>query len=85
MTVVLCFFDKPPDHWVCDHVASVGNTVVAFEGFEDDIDTVFLGGEMITIFFNNPVRFSEVVYYSFVVDWGAKYCSSLNEGDSVAC
>ena len=76
-----CFFEKPPDHRVCDNVASVGNTVVALEGFEDGIYIVFLGGEMIIIFFNDPVRFSEVVYYGFVADWGAGYCSSLNEGD----
>ena len=38
VTVAFFFFDKSPDHCVCDHVASVGNTVVALEGFEDDID-----------------------------------------------
>ena len=38
VTVAFCFFDNSPDHWVCDHVASVGNTVVTLEDFEDDID-----------------------------------------------
>ena len=85
VTVAFFFFDKPPDHWVCDHVFSVGNTVLALEGFEDDINIVLLGGGLIIIFFNDAVRLFEVLYYSLVTDRGAKYCSSLNERDNVAC
>ena len=71
MTVVFFLFEKPPDHGVCDHATLVGNAVIDLEGSEDDIDIVLLGGELIIIFFNNPLRLLEVLYYLLVTDQGA--------------
>ena len=85
MIVALRFFDKIPDHGVCNNIFSVGNSVIVLEGFEDDINIVLLGGELITILFNGLVRLFEVLYYHLVTNRSVEYCSSLNEGDIIAC